>query len=269
MRRKLIIYFSVLILFAFSSCVKNDNESDYNTSLSISETETTPETVSMTSETASTTSDTVSTSVSSEQNEPASVSEADPESVSRQCIEHFLSEIGRLGEEYIYDTCFYDIDNDNTDEFLILYYGVMRGSDLHVYKIHGEDFEYCSSVTNVQRILNDDITALPLYESDFYTNIDIKKFAYNDKEYNVILYSYVGSMLSSHYNWITALDFDETGMICEIPILQWGIDITFEISGDEYTGEASCTPHNYFYLDTDGEKEITDEEVQHYLSLVY
>lgn len=264
MHRALIIAFSVLILFVFSGCVKNDNESVSDTSLLISETEPASETV-------STTSDTVSTSVSSEQNDPVSESEpeTDAESISQQCIEQFLSEIGKLGEEYIYDTCFYDIDNDNSDEFLILYYGVMRGSDLHAYKIHGEDFEYCGSVTNVQRVLNDDITAFPLSESEFYTSIDIKKFTYNDKEYNVILYSYVGSMLSSHYNWVTALDFDEDGMICEIPILQWGIDITFEISGDEYTGEASCTPHNYFYLDTDGEKEITDKEVQHYLSFIY
>lgn len=181
-------------------------------------------------------------------------------SIYQQCLESFTTEKAWLGNEYIYDTTVYDIDNDGADELLILYYGVARGADLHVYKMYENSFVYCGCITCIMCKLNENIKDFPIHDAEFYDKIDIKKYKYNGEEYNILLFSY--GAYAAKYNHIVALDIDENNEIQEIPILSWGIDIKAGAKGEE------IVPHNYFYLTADGEKEISDEDVQYYLSYI-
>ena len=185
---------------------------------------------------------------------------AEEKSIYQQCIDSFTAEYAWLGTDYIYDTAVYDIDNDGTDELLILYYGTARGSDLHVYKMYDDSFVYCGCIYCIMCKLNEDIKNSRIINAEFYNEIDIKKYNYNGEEYNILLFSY--GTYATNYNNIVALDIDENNKIKETPILCYGIDISVGAKGEE------IIPHNYFYLTADGETEISDEEVQHYLSYI-
>lgn len=185
---------------------------------------------------------------------------AEEKSIYQQCLDNFIEEKAGLGAEYIYDTAVYDIDNDGYDELLILYYGIARGSDLYVYKMYDDSFVYCGCIYRIMCRLNERIKDFPVYTSEFYNKIDIKKYNYNGEEYNILLYS--NSDYTANYNNIVALDIDENNKIKETPILCYGIDISVGAKGEE------IIPHNYFYLTADGETEISDEEVQQYLSYI-
>lgn len=246
--------FSVLSL---SGCQKNKDISSGNSetsstvstsTVSLSETETTTAAETELTETALLETE-LSVSVTAEE-----------KSIYQQCIDNFTEEKEGLGAEYIYDTAVYDIDNDGYDELLILYYGIARGSDLYVYKMYDDSFVYCGCIYRIMCRLNERIKDFPVYTSEFYNKIDIKKYNYNGEEYNILLFS--NSDYTANFNYIVALDIDENNEIQEIPILSWGIEIKIGAKGEE------IVPHNYFFLTADGETEISDEEVQQYLSYI-
>ena len=190
-----------------------------------------------------------------------SVSVAEEEkSIYQQCLDSFIEEKAFLGTDYIYDTAVYDIDNDGHDELLILYWGQARGVDLHVYKMYDDSFVYCGCIYGIMCKFNEHIKDFPVYTSEFYNEIDIKKYNYNGEEYNILLFSY--GTYATNYNNIVALDIDENNKIKETPILCYGIDIKVGANGEE------IVPHNYFYLTADGEEEISDEKVEYYLSYI-
>lgn len=265
---------AAFLAFSLSGCKnKNDISSENSetestvsaSSVSLSETETTPqpsetELTETTEETEQQTSETKLTETSSLEAKLSVSAPTEEKSIYQQCIDSFTAEKAGLGAEYIYDTAVYDIDNDGYDDLLILYYGTARGSDLHVYKMYDNSFVYCGCIYGIMCKLNERIKDFPVYTSEFYNKIEIKKYNYNGEEYNILLFSY--STYAANYNYIVALDIDENNEIQEIPILSWGIDIKIGAKGEE------IVPHNYFYLTADGEKEISDEEVQQYLSYI-
>lgn len=249
---------AVILAVTLSGCKKNKDISSGNSEMSstvltsevsLNETETTPPTT-----------ETKLTETSSLETELIVSTPTEEKSIYQQCIDSFTAEEAGLGAEYIYDTAVYDIDNDGTDELLILYYGIARGHDLYVYKMYDDSFVYCGCIYGIMCKLNEHIKDFPVYTSEFYNKIEIKKYNYNDEEYNILLFSY--STYAANYNYIVALDIDENNEIQEIPILSWGIDIKIGAKGEE------IVPHNYFYLTADGEKEISDEDVQYYLSYI-
>lgn len=246
-------YIALFSVLSLSGCENNNGTSGglsetvgtvSTSALSLSETETEPQT---------------SETVIAEAEASVSVS-TEEKSIYQQCLESFTEEKAWLGDEYIYDTTVYDIDNDGADELLILYYGVARGADLHVYKMYENSFVYCGCITCIMGKLNENIKDFPIHDAEFYDKIDIKKYKYNGEEYNILLFSYVS--YAAKYNHIAALDIDENNEIQKIPILSWGIDIKAGAKGEE------IVPHNWFYLTADGEKEISDEDVQYYLSYI-
>ncbi|MDE7293662.1 MAG: hypothetical protein K2N72_04475 [Oscillospiraceae bacterium] len=163
----------------------------------------------------------------------------------------------------VHDYMLYDIDGDNKEELLLLSYGVLLYgcSELHVYRITDNGFKYCGQIVELfQCELNDNINDRG---TDFkgYEKLDIKQFHYTDDfTYNCVLASSVRTY-NYQNNYIYAITFDSDDMIKAIPIMMWGVDVSFDHLG------MVLTEHSYFYGNGTKE-EISEDEVQYYLSFL-
>ena len=161
------------------------------------------------------------------------------------------------------DYALYDIDGDNKEELLLLSYGViLYGCDeLHVYRITDNGFKYCGAIEGLlQCELNDNINDRGTH-FEGYEKLDIKQFHYTDDfTYNCVFASSVRTAFYQN-NCISAIAFDSDDMIKEIPIMMWGVDVSFDHLG------MVLTEHSYFY-GNGTEEEISEDDVQYYLSFL-
>ncbi|MCM1522967.1 MAG: hypothetical protein NC120_00760 [Ruminococcus sp.] len=159
------------------------------------------------------------------------------------------------------DYALYDIDGDSKEELLILSYGVILYGcgELHVYRITDNGFKYCGHIdTLLQCEPNDNI-----YDrgTDFegYEKLDIKQFHYTDDfTYNCVFASSVRTAFYQN-NYISAVVFDSDDMIEEIPIMMWGVGVSFDHSGEV------LTKHSYFY-GNGYKEEISEEDIPKYMA---
>lgn len=159
------------------------------------------------------------------------------------------------------DYALYDIDGDNKEELLILSYGVILYGcgELHVYRVTDNGFKYCGHIdTLLQCEMNDNINDRG---TDFegYEKLDIKQFHYTDDfTYNCVFASSVRTAFYQN-NYISAIVFDNDDMIKAIPIMMWGVDVSFDHLG------MVLTKHSYFY-GNGYKEEIPEEDIPKYMA---
>ena len=183
-----------------------------------------------------------------------------------ETVEELIEEFNKRRKNsdfWVQDYALYDIDGDNKEELLLLAGGVILYgcSELHVYRITDNGFKYCGQIVELlQCEPNDNINDRG---TDFkgYEKLDIKQFHYTDDfTYNCVLASSVRTY-NHQNNYIYAITFDSDDMIKAIPIMMWGVDVSFDHLG------MVLTEHSYFYGNGTKE-EISEDEVQYYLSFL-
>lgn len=245
--KKTTLIFTLIYTLILCSC----KESQQNTEI----TEATQTTIQVTT-VAATASETIATDTSTEvyiENEKETANK----DIFQNCIDDLYQRTGC--ETNIIDTKTFDLDNDGQEELFILCEGALlyNSGQLYVYKINGDSYTYCGSICAIQSELNNDIFNRNT-EFASYNEIDLKSFTCPDKSICTVL-AYSIRTFSEQYNFISKLEFDSNGVITEVPILMWGIDVKYCANGEEYV------PYIYYY-DNGFETKFTEEELNEYLN---
>lgn len=164
-------------------------------------------------------------------------------------IQECIDDYNLMNNNSIVDTLVYDIDDDNIDELMIMSEGTLlyNSRELYVYKIWDDEFKYCGLIpVTLQSEFNEDITN-ELASFNPYETLSVSRLSYDGTSFNVLMYSVY--TFSSHYNYINTLTFDTSGMVNELPILYYGIDVNHTASGDQWI----C---HYYKRDIAGNREI-------------